>query len=316
MYIRKWIIISVVLLIVAGAGIIWWQFSSSQSTSSQLQSRSQPTTSSPSPDDNRAAGGLIPDLDVVALDISNIDKDQVDGTARINFKNPLPVEIKTSGIDYEIFIDSVRVVRDAYNRPFKIGASDSAVIQVPVKILKDPMDRILEYFEKHKIDSATYTINMTANLDEPIEGEGKLDFQFSKEMPALRLPEIEMENFDPNIFSDTGMDLVLRITNPNIFDISISNGYFSFIVHDEVEMIGNVEDRIYIPAFESEEVFVSTRKKWGSLTQTGLNLLFDQEGTTFNYHFGFVLNSQNDLLNNIKMRINVNGTLDELTNAL
>lgn len=178
------------------------------------------------------------------------------------------------------------------------------------------MDRILEYFEKHKIDSATYAMNMTANLGEPIEGEGELNFEFSKKMPAMRLPQIEMEEFDPNLFSDKGMDIVLKITNPNIFDISISNSYFSIIVHDEIEMAGDVEDQIYIPAFESEEILVSTKKKWGSLTQTGLKLLFDQEGTTFNYHFGFVLNSQNNLLNNTKMRINVNGTLDELTNVL
>lgn len=312
---KKWII-ATVIIIFGAAGIWWWQSSSGTSSSSTSVSLPETSSSSSSSIKDQIAQGLVPEIDVVALDISNIDKDRVDGTSRIMLKNPLPVDISTKRIDYEIYIDSVRVIRDAYNRPLKIGASDNAVIEVPVKILTEPMDRILEYFEKYKIDSATYMMQMTANLDEPIGGEGELSFEFSKEMPAMRLPEIEMEDFDPNIFSDKGMDIILKVTNPNIFDISISNGYFSIIVHDEIEMVGDVEDHIYISAFKSEEILITTRKKWGSITQTGLNLLFDQEGTTFNYHFGFVLNSQIDLLNNTKMRINVNGTLDELTDAL
>lgn len=312
---RKWIII-IAILILAGAGIIWWQSSSSPASQPSSQTQNEPEPSSSSSVETQIAEGLIPDIGVVAFDVSNIDEDRVDGTSRIMLKNPLPVEISSNSIEYEIFIDSVRVVRDVYNRPLKIGASDSAVVEIPLKILKEPMDRILEYFENYKIDSATYALKMTAQLDAPIGGEGELNFEFSKEMPAVRLPEIAIENFDPNLFSGDAMDLVLRVTNPNIFDISISNGYFSITVHDEMEMVGEVEDHIYVSAFETEKILITARKKWGSLTQTGLNLLFDQEGTTFNYHFGFVLNSQNDLLNNTKMRINVNGTLDELTGAL
>lgn len=120
-----------------GAALVWRQPSSSSTSSSPSQPQSQPTPSSSLSSETEPAGGLIPDIAVITLDISNIDKDRVDGTSRILFKNPLPVEISMNRIDYGIFIDSVRVVKDAYNRPLKIGASDSAVIEVPMKTSKN-----------------------------------------------------------------------------------------------------------------------------------------------------------------------------------
>lgn len=260
---------------------------------------------------------VAPEMEVVAVDISNIDDESIDATSRIRLKNPFPAEINTNRINYEIYIDSIKVIEGAYNRPVEIASSDSTLIEIPMEILADPMKRVLDYFEKYEIDSAEYTMNITYEVDVPIAGENDFDMEFSKKLPAIHLPEVEIEDLDLNLLkSREGIDVVLQVYNPNLFPLNISNGSFSFIVEDELEVVGQMEDQINIPARETGNVAIFSKKRSGSMLETGWDFLFNQEDTRFNYHFSFIMESENEMLDNTNMRMNINGTLDEIANAL
>lgn len=294
----KWIFLAAVVIL-AGIGIWWWQSSSSEGQGGGI------------------VEDLVPEMEVISTKVSNITGDSINATSEIQLKNPFPVELSTQRIDYEIFIDSIKVIEDAYDKPVKIASSDSTVIKIPVVILADPMEKVFHYFEKHQVDSAQYTLNINFQVDVPIAGETDFSLGIDKTLPAFRLIEVELENMDLNILSgDEGVDVIVNITNPNLFPMSMQDATFYFILGDELEISGELQDYINLPAGGTAEVKIDAREERGSLTQTALSYLFDQEGTGFSYYFRFLMDSENAMLNDTEMELKVVGTLADISEVL
>lgn len=304
---RNKLIAVIVIVVVAGVGIWWWQ---SSGTGSGSGSGSESVG-------EQIKDGATPEIEVLAVNVSNIDEEQIDATGEVRISNPFPVEMSTNRIDYEIFIDSIRVIKDAYEEPLTIASSDSTVIEMPMKILADPMKRVFDYFEEYSVDSADYAINLIFHVDVPVAGEQEFSMEMSRRMPAFRLMEVELQNFDPNILSsDEGIDLVVQITNNNIFPLELKNATFYLTLEEELEVSGEMEDYVHIPAKGTGDVAISARKERGSFTQAGLSALFDQEGTGFHYVFSYAMDSDNNMFDDTEMETNISGTLDEITGAL
>lgn len=294
----KWILLAA-FVILAGIGVWWWQSSSSEG------------------DNGGIAEDLAPEMEVITTKVSNITGERIKATSEIQIKNPFPIEINTQKIGYEIFIDSIKVIEDAYNEPVQIASEDSTVIELPMEILADQMEKVFYYFEEHQVDSAQYTLSVNFQLDVPIAGETQFSMDIERNLPAFKLMEVELENLDLNILSgDEGVDIVVNITNPNIFEITMHDATFYFILEDELEISGELQDYVNIPAGGTAEVKIDAREERGSLTQTALSYLFDQEDTGFNYYFRFIMDSENAMLNETEMELNVQGTLADISEAL
>lgn len=289
--------VGLVIIIIAAIGIWWWQSSSSPG--------------------EKVAEAVIPEMEVISLNISNISGERIDATAEVQISNSMPGDLKTQRINYKIFIDSIKVIEDAYEEPVEIASSDSTVIELPLQILKEPAMEVMEYFDRHKIDSALYTLNLDFRVDVPIAGEEEFNMEIEEKMPSFQFLTIELENVDANLLnSDKGMDIVLLIENPNVYEIKMRNAAFYLIVEDDLELKGDLENVINIPARGKDEVSIHVEKERGSITQTGLSLLTDQEGTGFKYIFSYTMVSDNDVLDGAQMETTVEGTLDEITDAL
>lgn len=295
---RKWIFIAVIIILV-GSGIWIWQ-----------------STSFLGEEDGEAEE-LIPEIEMISTKVSNISGDRIQATSEIQINNPFPAEIKTQRIDYEIYIDSIKVIKDAYNEPVQIASEDSTVIKLPVEILAEPMEKVLDYFEEQQVDSANYILNLSFQVDVPIAGEEEFNFDIEKTLPAFKLPEVELANMDLNILSsDKEVGIDLKMTNPNLFPMTMQDATFYFILADELEISGEFQDYVDIPAEGTAEVSMVAREERGSLTQTALSYLFDQEGTRFNYFFRFFMDSENTMFNNTEIELKVEGTLADISEAL
>ncbi len=293
----KWILLAVVVIL-AGIGIWWWQSSSSEG-------------------DGGIAENLTPEIEVISTTVSNITGDRIEATSEIQINNPFPVEMNTQRIDYEIFIDSLKVIEDAYDEPVRIASEDSTIIEVPMEILADQMEKVFYYFEEHQVDSAQYILKVNFQVDVPIAGETEFSMDIERTLPAFRLMDVELENLDLNMLSgDEGVDIVVNITNPNIYEITMQDATFYFLLEDELEISGEVEDYVRIPAGGTTEVEIHARQERGSLTQTALSYLFDQEGTEFNYFFRYIMDSDNEMFNDAEMELNVKGTLADISEAM
>lgn len=295
----KWLIVLLVIAVLVGVGIWWWK--------------------SPGSDEakQKAADKVMPTVGVASLNITDIDAERIKMNSEITINNPLPVEINTKKLNYVVYIDSVKVIEDTYEKPINIKSSDSTTIEMPMELLVEPMTRVLTYFDKEKIDSANYSMTASFEVDVPIAGERKFKMDVSKKLPALRVPKVKITNLDLNALAlkSKGMDVDVEVTNPNLFPLKISNAAFSFAIEDALEMKGVLEKIISIPAKGSQNVSMHAEVTDGNMLKSGWKLLTDKKDTQFVSKFSGTVNSDNKMLKNSKMATKITGTLDELVDA-
>lgn len=265
-----------------------------------------------------ATDGLMPEMEVATLDVSDIDSERIEAVSKIILKNPFPVEININRLDYEIYIDSTKVIEDAYNEPIKIASSDSTIIEMPMEVMADPLAGVLKYFNDHNVDSADYLINATFQVDVPIAGEREFTMSISERLPAFRLLKIQIESVDLNVldFDKDGIDMVVQVTNPNAFPLGLKDGNFSFNIEEQFTMQGALEEIVDIPANSTKNISIHAEITNGNIPKAGWQFLTDKKDTRFQYSFNSTLISDSEILDNSSMTISVEGTLDEIVNVL
>ena len=295
----KWLIVLLVVAVLIGAGIWWWKSPGSDAAK------------------QKAADKVMPTVGVASLNITDIDADRIKMNSKVTINNPLPVDINTEKLNYVVYIDSVKVIEDTYEKPISIKSSDSTTIEMPMTLLMEPMTRVLKYFDKEKIDSANYAMTASFEVDVPIAGEKKFKMDISKKLPALRVPKVRITKLDLNALSlkTKGLDVDVEVTNPNRFPLKIDNAAFSFGIEDALEMKGVLEKVISIPAKGSHNVSMHAKVTDGNMLKSGWKLLTDKKDTQFISKFSGTVESENKMLHNSKMAMKMTGTLDELVDA-
>lgn len=287
------IFIGVVGLIVVG--ILWWQSAFPDSPGEHIPEE------------------LNPEIEMVSARIRSIDDHRVKLMSKIVITNPFPFKIESSELHYTVRIDSLKVIEDVHEEPFRVRSSENTIIEIPMVILTGPMERVLRYFDKKRIDSARYSLHTRFQLDLPMVGKKGVEIEVSEVHPALRLPELELEELETNILnSDEEMKLVFRISNPNDFSFQIMEGSFSFVIEEEMEVVGEMKDVVHIAAGGADNIPITAEKEWGSLTQSVKDFLFNRQDTRFTYSFNGILDSENSMLDQTQLDLRVQGTLEEL----
>ncbi|WP_439556106.1 LEA type 2 family protein [Dyadobacter sp.] len=300
MRISKGLIVLLVLIILVGAGIWWWKSPSSDKTK------------------QKAADKLAPTVGVASVNIRDIDAERIKMESKVTIHNPLPVDINTKRLNYVIYIDSIKVIEDSYEKPISIRSSDSSTITLPMELLAKPMARVLKHFDDNKIDSADYAMTTSFEVDVPVAGERKFTMDVSRKLPALRIPKIKVKHVDLNALSmkSKGMDVEVEVFNPNLFPLKLSDGAFVFSIENALQMNGVLEKTINIPAKGSQTVSMHAKVTDGSILKSGWKILTDKKDTDFLYKFTGKVKSESKMLDNSNMVMNVRGTLAEIMNAV
>jgi LEA14-like dessication related protein len=188
---------------------------------------------------------------------------------------------------------------------------------MPMELLAKPMARVLQYFDKHKIDSADYTMKATVVMDVPVSGNRSFDMDFTKRLPAVRLPKVKVQDVDLHALrlKKKGADIVVRVNNPNVFPLKLKDSKFSFAVEDDLKMNGSLEKIINIPPKGSQDVSMHAQVMDGSMLKAGWKWLTDKEDTRFTYNFKCKVMSEGAMLHNSTMATTMQGTLGELARA-
>jgi len=297
---NKWYVILLLVLLLAGAGIWWWKSPGSDRAK------------------EKAAEKVMPTIGVASTQITDVDAERIKLVSHVTLHNPLPVDIKTNRLNYIIYIDSVKVIEDAYEKPIHIQSSDSSTLTLPMQILAKPLAKVLKYFTDNKIDSADYSMKASFEVDVPIAGERKFSMDISRRLPALRIPKVNIKHVDLNALQlkSKGMDIEMEVYNPNLFPLKLSNGKFHFGVENSLEMDGALEKVIRIPAKGSQNVSVHAQVTDGNMLKTGWKLLTDKKDTQFTCKFTGNIDSENKMLSNSKMQTTISGTLEEIVNTV
>lgn len=262
---------------------------------------------------------LRPELRITSLNINDISETKISATSKTVLRNNLPIDVNINHLDYTIYIDSAKVIEDAYSKPIKIRSSDTTVISLPMEIMYKKLGAVLKHFENDKVDSANYSMVAKFNVDVPIAGEKDFTMHFNKRLPALRLPKAKMGSIDVGKlgFKNTKLDMVVHLKNPNVFPIKIKDGQYKFSIDkDENVMQGQLEHIVTIPAHSSDAVAMHVDMKTMKVPKLGWKILFDKKDTHYKMNFSCRLMSENRMFNNSKMAINMEGTLKDLADAV
>lgn len=294
---KKWLIVLAIVALLAVGFWLWWR--------------------APHSSIKREAQQLKPELNIASLNITDIDEDKISATSKIILRNNLPVDVKTNGLDYVIYIDSAKVIENSYSKPITIPSSDTTAISLPMEIMFKQMTAVLKRFENQNIDSADYTMRATFEVDVPIAGERNFTMNFSKRLPAFKLLKAKMGDIDIGKLGlkESSLDMTLNVQNPNAFPMKMKEGKYKLTIdNDENVMEGVMQELVNIPAHGTAPVAMHVDMKTMKIPKLGWKMLFDKKDTHFKLNFSSKLVSDNGMLNNSKMAFNMSGTLDELKN--
>jgi LEA14-like dessication related protein len=289
---RWWVLVSIIVIL--SAFIWWWRM-----PHSSLKDE---------------ATKLAPEVEVSAVRISDIADDRIKLTSRIILSNPLPVELNTDKLDYEIFIDSVKVIQSSYTKPLKIGVTSDETIDVPMEILAEPMKRVLKSFEASNSDSATYKMKSSFEVDVPIAGNRIFKMEITRKLPAFRVPTGKLDDIDIHKlgFKESSLDMVLMIENRNIFPLKLKDGRYTMTIDKDLEMEGTMEKNIDIPPKSKVPISMMLVIKTARISKLAWKALFEKKDTYFELVFKGKLDTENQMLHNSNIEMNIKGTLDEL----
>ncbi len=296
---RKWLIALGILALVAIGVWFWWR--------------------SPSSSLKKEAGKLKPELSVASVNINDIDENKISATSKIVLRNNLPIEVKTNRLDYVIYIDSTKIIEDSYSKPITIRSSDTTAISLPMEIMHRKMTAALKRLKNENIDSADYSIKASFAVDVPIAGEKNFTMNLSKRLPAYKLLKVKMGDIDLGKFGfkESSIDMVLNIENENNFPIRMKDAKYKFTIDDnENVMEGELQEVVNIRPNSTTPVAMHVDMKTLKVPKLGWKMLFDKKDTHFTMNFSSKLMSENGMLNNSKMQMNMQGTLEELKNAV
>jgi LEA14-like dessication related protein len=264
-------------------------------------------------DDKQILPNLKPGLSVAAISIKDIDDDKIKMNARIVLKNPLPLEITTHKLDYQLLIDGRPILKNSYDKSITIKSNDSSLIEMPMDILIKPLASVLKKLDKQKADSADYTLRATIALNMPMGRQRKFDFNETKRLPAFRLLKVKPEDLDIEQLqwkkSILNMDVVIE--NPNLFPLKMKDVQYAVTVGKNLAMDASIKGLTDIPAKSTVKVPVQMEienKEMGKLMWRTLT----KDETPFAADFVCKIVSDNQMLNNSKMAVRTNGKLGDL----
>lgn len=294
---KGWAIALILLLLGVAGAYIWY---------SRLRS-------------NAAAEGgaydntLKPRLEMSNATITNIDNDKIDMTVRMLIDNPLPVGFKASRLNYTVLMANTPIVQDTYEKAIEIKSGDSTYVTLPMKILVKKLMQVLETLDKKDIDSTTYTIRSTFDLDVPILGDRTFKTTIEKRLPTYYVPEIKIDDIDLGKVGLKRTDVAakVRVINRNKFPYNFTDTHYSVIIDGKQISEGDQPEPILIRAQATTPVVFPVTIKPGQALSLIPDALFNKETTPYviNFRCRIVDKDNSPMFSNSKLTTQIKGTL-------
>ncbi|QJW91248.1 permease [Spirosoma taeanense] len=294
---KGWIIALTLLLIGIVGAFIWY---------SRLKSNA---AAEGGPYDNT----LKPRLEMSTIDIHNIDDDYIDMDVRMLIDNPLPVGFKASRLNYTVLMANTPIVEDKYEKAIEVKSGDSTYVTLPMRVMIKKLSTVLETLDKKGIDSTTYTVRSTFDLDVPILGNRTFSQTFEKRLPTFYIPKIKVEDIDFGKLGLKRTDVAAKvnIVNKNKFDFSFTDTRYTVSINGKEIAEGYQPEPIVIKKQATTPVVYPITIKPGQTLELLPKMLFDKKDTPFLVTMTSKLidKSGSVMLNNSKFNTTIRGTL-------
>ncbi|RYC71620.1 LEA type 2 family protein [Spirosoma sordidisoli] len=256
---------------------------------------------------------LKPRLEVSTLDITNIDDDVIDMTLKMLIDNPLPVGFKATGLRYTVYMAKTPIVEETYAKPIEVESGDSTFITLPMKLLNKKLMTVLKTLDEKGIDSTTYGVRATFDLDVPILGERTFTQTIEKKLPTYYIPTIKIEDIDFGKLGLKRTDVAAKVNveNRNRFPYNFTDTRYTVSIDGKQIAEGEQPEPILIKQQAVTPVVFPVTVKPGQSLGLLPKMLFDKKDTPFLVTFQCKIIDKNGNLafKNSKFNTTIRGTL-------
>lgn len=259
--------------------------------------------------------GLKPKVEMSISKITHVTDSTMDMSLKLLVDNPLPVGMALKNFRYSVKINGVEVIESDYADSLTLKSRDTTVVTLPTTIKLKKLVAISKKGTAAGEDSADYHFAADLNLKKPFLGKDTFHVAQDKRLPLIRLPKVEMEDFDVEKFrlSNSEISIKMKLTNPNPFSIEFRDPTYAFDLGNQKGLAkGSVKGVTEVKARSSQIFEIPVEVGMGKALKTTGALIFKGKSLPYKMYFKCKLVSDSDIMKNSDMSMVMEGELNDL----
>ncbi|MBI2268900.1 MAG: LEA type 2 family protein [Bacteroidetes bacterium] len=259
---------------------------------------------------------LLPYVEIAQVEIASHTPERTELIVNMRIVNHLPGSFTVDSLQYSVFIDGEKVVKNTYKRSVTFKHGDSSRIELPVTISTDELKAIIKANDKKGIDSVEYQLQVSFYTD--LIFKKKFGFNFKKVLPLYYFLEASAEHIriDSLNFSRAAIQLIVSVKNKNVFPIRFSEVSYKFAIEDHKWLEGRIPGLTVIKANSVTEISIPIRISFREVGKTLFDLLKNGSKVNYKLWIAFVIESEKNILSNSKVILNSSGSVKSLLKSV
>ncbi len=250
-----------------------------------------------------------PQAKISNVKITGLSIEKADLVFDIAVSNPNRVGITLAGFDYDLLLNNQSFLKGNRNETLKIAAQGTSNVQLPLSL--NFMDIYKTYKALAKEDKITYALKTGLNFDLPVLGKVRIPVETKGSVPTIKLPKVKLQELKLKNLGFTGADLqlVLRIDNPNGFDVNLNRFKYDFRVAGQKWVQGQIKNPTSVPQKGKATLSVPIALNFLEIGKSALNLI--NNGNKLNYRLsgGAEVGSPLPILQSFPLDFNYEGKI-------
>ncbi len=245
-----------------------------------------------------------------------IDKNMgtIDVHPTLIVSNDLPIEAQVRALQFELYFKNDLITKSRDVKGFVIKKQDTTRLALPMRIMKDDLNRLSDHLKLEREDSATFRLKMNFEAEVPVRGYRKFTFDKFVELPIVRVltlasKKIEVEKFS---FSHPQLQMNVRLNNPNNFRMTLEDCFLELNAGSDLKLSGPSSKNIFLPANGSEDITFHLKTHELKFMKFAWKNFFRDDKTQFHTVLSFQIKSANKTLDKARVTIVKDALLQDL----
>ncbi|WPP51593.1 LEA type 2 family protein [Catalinimonas niigatensis] len=259
---------------------------------------------------------ILPKLEVLTFQIKSFEEERILLEMQTMIDNKMPLSFQIDSLSYRVLMEGTEIIQSTYPDSILLEANDNSQVDLPLTLYQQKISSTMEEIEQQNADSIAYELYARLYTDLPaMEGE-PIELNFTKQVPFIKRPEINLEGASIEKFGleTSEITLTVQVINPNQFSFQIRDTNYDFRVKGDSLVSGNIEKTTSIASYDTTSFEVPIKLQLEEVGESAFNLLFNPEETNYSFTISSTLESQLDMLNNSTLKIENSGKLKDLLN--
>lgn len=261
---------------------------------------------------------VVPEIQLAQMQLTNLTAEKAEMNMNMLINNPAPVGLSIDSLHYVIYIEANEVARTTYPDAVRIEANDSSNISLPLTLYYDKLESVIQKLEQQGKDSVTYKVDATIFTDMALIPKDKLNMSVEKQLPLIRIPEVEIKDLDVNDLGLSGATLNVEalVKNKNVFPISFRDMDYSVEIEDNDPVEGHKQGTVHIPAKGSATITIPAELNLKEMGKSLVDLIRKGDEVSYNFDMNTEMVSDSEIMEDSKIKLNASGKLKTVVNAV